>query len=141
MSLDGTATETSPPKYDPTRPFKKGDIVQRRTVDGRTDPDVTEAINLTVKTDENKYGNVRVQEPNGRSIVTKSVFLELVTPGEEMRPYMVETDFVDDEPCWNIYKDGDLIVGYTSCHPNAKGAAEAECARLNEAHRKEQHHD
>ena len=82
-------------KYDPTRLFKRGDKVKRRTVDGRTDPDVLEDIYLAVTTDEDKYGNVRVQEPNGRSIVTKSVFLELITPVEEREPYCVR--FVNDQ--------------------------------------------
>ena len=89
------------PKYDPCRLFKKGDKVKRRTVDGRTNQELTECIELTVIYSKDKYGNVRVQLPSGISIVTKSVFLELVTPVEELEPYTLEeeTTYIDDEEC------------------------------------------
>ena len=70
--------------------------MKRRTVDGRTDPDVSEGINLTVTSDEDSHGNVHVKEPWGRSIVTKSVFLELVTPVEEAEPFYVDYITTDD---------------------------------------------
>ncbi len=145
-----SSTVNSQSKYDPCRLFRIGDIVKRRTVDGRTDPDVPEGIDLTVTTGEAKYGNVRVQEPNGRSIVTKAVFLELVTPVEELEPYILEeeTAFADDEPCGIIhiyynYNGGrDKVRTFYENGPESwnatKAAAEAECKRLNEEHRKEQ---
>lgn len=130
------------PRYDPCRFFKKGDKVQPRS--GKT----VLASEYGFVTFHELAGQYEVNEDEARGTVTLIVnghacfvsafALELVTPVEELEPYMVETDFVDDEPVWNIYKDGDLIVGYTSSHPNAKAAAEAECARLNAEWRKEQ---
>lgn len=119
-------------KHDPTRLFRKGDKVKRRTVDGRTDPDVPEGIDLTVTTDEAKYGNVRVQDPHGRSIVTKAVFLELITPMEELEPY-TQGGGIDEQ---SIYKNGDFYA-------ELKDAKEAErvCKLLNAEYRKEYGND
>lgn len=130
------------PKYDPCRLFKKGDKVKRRTVDGRTDQEMPEGIELTVTCGEDKYGNVRVQSPNGISIVTKSVFLELVTPVEELEPYSVEVD--EDEDEWHILRGVKFVMSFHFdsdayyTEEQAKAAAEAECARLNAEYRKEQ---
>ncbi len=135
------------PKHDPCRLFKEGDIVKRRTVDGRTDPDVPEGINLTVTTGEAKYGNVRVQEPNGRSIVTKAVFLELITPVEELEPYRIGKS--DYNGFVNIEKKGKIIamIPYGKelhehkTEEQALATAEAERDRLNAEHRKEHGND
>ena len=150
-SEHGTSVPT--PNYAPTRLFKKGDKAKRRTVDGRTDIDVESNVVLTVTSDEDYHGNVRVKEPYGRSIVTKSVFLELVTTVEELEPFYVDyittydDDDLDDNPCWCVkYRKCDDIVRvfYRNAleHPEKTGAAaEAECARLNEEWRKEQAND
>lgn len=124
------------PKHDPTRLFKKGDIVERRTVYGRTDIDVRDDVVLTVTSDEDAHGNVRVQEPSGRLIVTKSVFLELVTPIEKLEPYSVSEATVQ----YLVKEDNKKVVAQFCklYHPHAKAAAEAECARLNAEWRKEQ---
>ena len=140
------------PKCDPSRPFRKGDIVKRRTVDGRTDPDVPEDIYLAVTTDETEYGNVRVQEPNGRSVVTKWVFLELVSPMEEREPFYLDeiTDEDEDEEQYHFFmiktrKGEDKIRTYYSNKfetiAQVKAAAEAECDRLNAEWRKAQNYD
>lgn len=138
------------PKHDPCRKSKKGDEVKRRTVDGRTDPDVPEGIYLTVTTDEDKYGNVRVQEPNGRSIVTKSVFLELVTPVEELDPYFIDESTEEEsfdimKRVGKLYLTRNCIYYKTEVNEHAEltreealSAAKAECKRLNEEYRKEQ---
>lgn len=147
-SSAGAETEDPTPKHSPTRLFKEGDKVRVVARDGRSwwqlDPHTTISRDEIYTVLENEeeiiaggYGELRI-EGGGKEYELPFCFLELVTPVEEMEPYMVETDFVDDEPVWNIYKDGDLIVGYTSSHPNAKAAAEAECARLNAEWRKEQ---
>lgn len=123
------------PKYDPCRLFKKGDKVKRRTVDGRTDQEISEGIELTVIYGEDKYGNVRVQNPNGICIVTKSVFLELVTPVEELEPYFV----FEDATSWQVKKGNSLCARYgKATHPHAKEAAEAERDRLNAEYRKDE---
>ena len=140
------------PKCDPSRPFRTGDIVKRRTVDGRTDPDVQEDTYLTVIEDEAKYGNVRVQEPNGRSVVTKWVFLELVSPMEEREPFYLDeiTDEDEDEEQYHFFmiktrKGEDKIRTYYSNKfetiAQVKAAAEAECDRLNAEWRKAQNYD
>lgn len=125
-----------PPKHDPCRLFKEGDIVKRRTVDGRTDIDVAEGINLTVTRGESIHGNIVVKEPNGRSIVTKSVFLELVTPVEELEPYEVK-EFKETIQV-RVRNTPVMLASFDKeCHPNAKAAAEAERDRLNAEYRKE----
>ena len=141
------ATENKP-KYDPCRLFKKGDKVKRRTVDGRTDIDIVDNGVLTVNSDEDARGNVRVQEPSGRSIVTKSVFLELVTPVEELEPYSTEEScgganlhcFIlkrgEKHLSYYLYKSGNANHFYT--REEAKSAAESERDRLNAEWRKEQ---
>ena len=123
-------------KHDPCRLFRKGDKVERRTVDGRTDIDVEEGCTLTVMTNEDEYGNLRVIFPSGRLIKTKSVFLKLIAPVEELEPYIV----VDAHTHWDVaVKDMKTIASYSKVHhPNAKAAAEAERDRLNSEYRKEQ---
>lgn len=123
------------PKYDPCRLFKKGDKVKRRTVDGRTDQEISAGIELTVIYGEDKYGNVRVQNPNGICIVTKSVFLELVTPVEDLEPYFL----FEDTYSWQVKRENKLCCRFgKSTHPHAREAAEAERDRLNAEWRKEQ---
>lgn len=144
-----SSTVNSQSKYDPTRLFKEGDIVKRRTVDGRTDPDVAEGIDLTVTNGEGIYGNVRVQEPNGRSIVTKSVFLELVTPVEELEPFTVVHKQALQHFQINHGKLNYMTFPYGLHKSNgwyhtittAKAAAEAERDRLNAEYRKEHGND
>lgn len=143
----------SAPKYDPCRRFKKGDKVKRRTVDGRTDQEISEGIDLTVIYGEDKYGNVRVQNPNGICIVTKSVFLELVTPVEELEPYTLEeeTAYIDDEECgilhiyYNYNGGRDKVRTFYENGPESwdsiKAAAEAERDRLNAEYRKEHNNE
>lgn len=138
---DGIKSAKNAQKYDPNRKFRKGDRVKPAERNGRKTPKLNYKTEYTVTSDEDDYGTVGAEYFNGAMTVSVNIpfyWLELVTPVEELGPYMVGTDFVDDEPVWNIYKDGDLIVGYTSSHPNAKAAAEAERDRLNAEWRKEQ---
>lgn len=126
------------PKYDPCRPLKKGDKVKlREEVQGRKTSRFVTGLSLgkiyTVETDEFNHTVDIVGEMGlGRY---SFVHLELVTPVEELEPYRVEesTDY------FSVDKgEEELCTYWKYTHPNAKEAAEAECARLNAEHRKEQ---
>lgn len=144
------------PKYDPCRPFKQGDRVKPRIVYGRKPvcgiDGVAVQINsvdLIVESNEGKRknGTVDIKFPCGTIGAIDPVYLELVTPVEEMEPYHINEIFDID--------DGKLI-GYEVAHGDtresifnggethlrsiekAKAAAEAERDRLNAEYRKEQ---
>jgi hypothetical protein len=69
--------------------------------------------------------------------VIDPAYLELVTPVEELEPYSIgeSTDYFSVEK-----DDEELSLYWKDKHPNAKEAAEAECARLNAEYRKENNH-
>lgn len=138
----------SSPKHDPTRLLKEGDIVKPRFVDGRTDIDLSSLHPYTVTKREDAWGNVRVMNVN-HSITTKAVFLELVTPVEELEPYRVEL-LQDGLPpdtyhFWAVMDKTGQEVARFWCEQyeegKAEAAAEAECKRLNAEYRKEQGND
>lgn len=132
------------PKYDPCRLFKKGDRVKSRIVYGRKPvcgiDGVAAKINsveLIVESNEGKRenGTVDIKFPCGTIGQIDPVYLELVTPVEELEPYSVgeSTDY------FSVDKDDEkLSLYWKDKHPHAKEAAEAECARLNAEHRKKQ---
>lgn len=133
----------SPPKHNPTRLLKEGDIVKPRFVDGRTDIDLSFLQPYTVTKREDAWGNVRVMNDN-HSITTKAVFLELVTPVEEISTYRVGAFATNGELC--VWKDQggktEKVCSFNvNTHPNAKAAAEAERDRLNAKSRKERGYD
>jgi hypothetical protein len=117
----------SPPKYDPTRPFKEGDIVKPRFVDGRTDIDLSSLHPYTVTKREGLWGNVRVTNDN-HSITTKAVFLELVTPVEEIELYSICPANTNV-----LFKCGKKIATFDD-----DDEAQELCDRLNAEWRKEQ---
>lgn len=135
------------PKYDPCRLFKKGDKVEYSPRDGR---DCLEAPwiydEAEVIEDEDKNGSVVVRFTfnDGEPAVHKVpwYYLQLVIPVEELEPYFIKEDKI--ELWWEVWKRDDEVGGLlvalfsTGEHPNSKAAAEAECARLNADHRKEQ---
>ena len=127
-------------KYDPYRKFKKGDIVKCRTVFGRT-CNVLESLGVyTVIEDEKEIsGNVSIVDSTNITYDVKAVFLELITPVEELGPYYIEE--TEYEYCVTIMigerKDSPAVY-HKRMHPYAKKAAEAECERLNAEWRKEQ---
>ena len=131
----------SPPKHNPTRLLKEGDIVKPRFVDGRTDINLSSLQPYTVTKREDAWGNVRVMNDN-HSITTKAVFLELITPVEEQMPYEVECDDDDKEYSVTCRDKFVCTFPYDSdsfyTKEQAKAAAEAECARLNAEWKKEQ---
>lgn len=130
-------------KHDPCRPFKEGDRVQARKIHGNL-PQCRYNGNVGIK--EGDIGTIaRYNERNcywvdfhkGMSWCIDAAYLELVTPVEELEPYSVQETMSHDG--WQIVRDGLPLAIYDSRrHPNAKAAAEAECARLNEEWRKEQ---
>lgn len=138
---------TEQPKYDPCRLFKKGDKATPRIVNGRKPvcgiDGVAAKINsveLIVESNEGERenGTVDIKFPCGTIGQIDPVYLELVTPVEERSPYSVgeSSDYfsVDKE-------DEELCLFWKDKHPHAQEAAEAECARLNAEHGKEQNND
>lgn len=147
------------PKYDPCRLFKKGDKVEYSPRDGR---DCLEAPwiydEAEVIEDEDKNGSVVVRFTfnYGEPAVHKVpwYYLQLVSPVEELEPYRI----FENSHCFEVRRkepDDDRGTGYDRdvsifffSHPPytrtkeaARAAAEAECARLNAEHRKEQNND
>ena len=129
------------PKYDPSRKFRKGDIVRHVPHNGRECPampldEYYRVKTLTVVEDEDANHNVFVETQDGRNKYIRFCFLELVTPVEEIEPYSVSEATVQ----YLVKKDNKKVVAQFCklYHPNAKAAAEAERDRLNAKHRKEQ---
>lgn len=130
------------PKYDPCRLFKAGDIVRIIDWNGRT-PDMLDEKGtreaVVADPEDPRSGCVELLY-NDRYPIVAACFLELITPVEELEPYYVE------EEChsWCVRKPEPSGVYSTlswfskNRHPNAKAAADAECARLNAEYRKEQ---
>jgi hypothetical protein len=73
---------------------------------------------------------------NGNYVFVPACHLELITPVEEMEPYIV----VDAHTHWDVAdKNMKAVAIYSKGnHPQAKAAAEAERDRLNAEYRKEQ---
>ena len=130
----------STPKYDPNRKFRKGDIVKPCQVKGRWQSITWKGrsgIHFTVTEDEDEDGIVSIKDPDCKlPSITSAVFLELVTPVEELEPYIV----VDAHTHWDVAdKNMKTVAMYSKGnHPHAKEAAEAERDRLNAEYRKEQ---
>ena len=146
--LDAVVKEEKP-KHSPYRRFREGDKVRVVDRDGRSwwllDPHTTITNDgiYTVLENESEviaggYGELRIAGI-GTEHEVPFYFLELVTPVEEVMPYKV----VHTRGFYSVEdKKLDIVASY-SCklHPNAKEAAEAECARLNEDWRKEREND
>lgn len=136
------------PKYDPCRKFREGDIVEPCQVKGRWWSrgwkDLS-GIRFTVTEDENEDGLMGVKAPDSiHPQPAEAVFFQLVTPVEELEPYVVEDSIPNAfDICWR--ETGDNLATYwfndppiTYTQEEAKAAAETECARLNAEWRKEQ---
>lgn len=126
------------PKYDPCRPFKKGDKVEYYPRNGRDFFDMPWVYDAaSVIEDEYRSGMVVVRftfNYGGPSVhKVPWYYLQLVTPVEEMEPYSVgeSTDY------FSVDKDDEeLCLYWKDKHPHAKKSAEAERDRLNAKHRK-----
>ena len=132
------------PKYDPCRLFKKGDVVKIRSVFGRKI--YIDDVLYEVVWDEscNKI-SIKKLTSDETLVGMSSVFFELVTPVEELEPFSVQEsevvqgfDIVRDKLCVMSFPCGAKECGWYYNRLAAKEAAEAECARLNAEHRKEQ---
>lgn len=129
------------PKYDPCRLFKKGDKVRIVRRNNRH-------FNLETCRCHNKIATVDCNEKDlnpdtplrleveGEYVYSDAAYLELITPVEELERYGIAENLHG----WIVYKDnpGNVVANFNNIHPHAKEAAEAECARLNAEHRKEQ---
>ena len=137
-------TLTPTPKYDPCRLFKEGDKVRPVQRYGR-DPDDGAPVNVIceVVEDERINGTVAIlARKNGGSVRFRvtALYLELVTPVEELEPYVVRLATPDGVEEWHVEPRNNnlaLVAVFGHRHPHAKEAAEAECKRLNEEYRKE----
>lgn len=132
------------PKHDPCRLFKKGDRVRLVERYGRK-PDDGAPINVICDVEEDEYedGTVTITycyDHKAELFRVTALYLELVTPVEELEPYYVrefrETVQILRRDC------GIEVASYDKEeHPHAKEAAEAERDRLNAEYRKEQNND
>lgn len=126
-------------KYYKNRKFRKGDRVKPLERNGRVP--WAKDMTLTVVADEHSADVAVRDEETGEERLMCVLFLELVTPVEEIEPYRVETGG------YNRFriKKGNLEYSYFPFGEHcvlgmdeAKAAAEAECNRLNAEYRKEQ---
>lgn len=136
----------SAPKYDPCRPFREGDEVRYVPCNGRECPampcdEYYREKTLTVVKDEDSNHQVLVRTQDGREKYIRFCYLQLITPVEELEPYIVKkySSFYAVEKR-NDLKDRPATYD-VDFHPHAKEAAEAERDRLNAEHRKKQDND
>lgn len=136
---NGVKNSEPAPKYAPCRKFRKGDKVEYHPKDGRELFEAKRLLaqTLTVVENEHKeFNRVTVEAQNGDTLSVPFYYLKLVTPVEEFEPYSLEHRPSE----WLVVKKANNLIlsSYNvGIHPNAKAAAETECARLNEAYRKE----
>lgn len=138
----------SPPKHDPCRKFRKGDIVRLREYNGRKPYDYLHKQVIknfgakldTVLEDELDSGNVYIFQNapiDELTVWVNSCHLELVTPVEERDKYIVrETNL-----CFSVCKRNEFLDSsacFNKKHPLAREHAEKYCAALNAEYRKEQ---
>jgi hypothetical protein len=152
---NGTKNSEPAPKYAPCRLFRKGDKVRVVERDGRDYIDYDPYTNIqkseiyTVLENENEVidgGCVDIRIGKGDiEYAIPFYFLELVTPVEELGPYSVVHRQEIDEPgnylpYYAVVSSGCEVARFyveQYIDGQAKAAVEAECARLNEAYRKE----
>ena len=128
------------PKHDPCRPFREGDVVRFRKVNGNN----ARCRYNGVEIEEGSLGKIVrdgsrncfwVEFDINREWCLDAAYFELVTPVEELEPYSVG----ESSHTWYVYKDDDVVAAFNKeKYPNAKAAAEAERDRLNAEYRKEQ---
>lgn len=127
------------PKYDPCRLFKKGDRVRVVEYKGRIKPYLKDLVGKVYTLDDGEdYKQIAGIKADDIDLIDVC-HLELVTPVEELEPYFV----MELKGAYGVYNtrfqpETEACHFFTDMHPAAKEAAEAECARLNAEHRKEQ---
>ena len=135
------------PQHDPCRKFRAGDKVRLIEWNGRRPFDTHHGLPLNpgevhiVLDDEYERNEVYIgmSAADEEQSVIHACNLELITPIEELEPYEIAENIYG----WIVFKDtpGNVVANFNKNHPHAKEAAEAECARLNAEHRKEQKND
>lgn len=145
-------------KYDPNRPFRKGDKVQVVKRNGRCYGGFGEFLLgefCIVENNEEKNKDICITR-KGFLFQINSAYLELITPVEEHTPYYIEEKDIEYQV--RMRKSGmDCLIAtfkfengdeypeqYGHMLPSmeqAKAAAEAECEHLNTEYRKEQSDD
>lgn len=131
--------------YDPCRKFKKGDLVKKRYVYGRScDAIGSLGIYTVVEDEDTNGGNVTVQDSMGRNCKVKAVFLQLTTAVEDRPVYSVQESEAQD--CFDIIRNNLCVMsfpfGAKECgwyynETAARKAAEIECNRLNNLYKQE----
>lgn len=149
---NGIKNSEPAPKYAPCRLFRKGDKVRVVERDGRDYKDYDPYTNIqkselyTILENENEVidgGCVGIRIGKGDiEYEIPFYFLELVTPVEELEPYVICENDASYEVRLHSKKENHTMAIYNK---NAYGdwlkaryAAEAERDRLNAEHRKEQ---
>ena len=136
ITENGTKNTETAPKYDPNRLFRKGDKVRVvEEINGRIPPlcgDI-EAGNVYTVSDNEDGGDVML-EVNGKYDCIDWYWLELVTPVEELEPWVLDEG---DPHFWGIVKTAGKFPVMLPRDYYTKEAAEAECDRLNAEYRKE----
>ena len=128
-------------KHDPCRDFKVGDIVRAKHEGIYSDFEDDEPIDISTQYKvvdvEKGWVNIFCEPIDSRWVWEGT--LELVTPVEELEPYIIR-EYAD---FYAVEKDGAQysIFFKGSYHANAKAAAETERDRLNAERRKEQNND
>lgn len=138
-------------EYNPCRKFKKGDLVKKRYIYGRSCDAIGSLGIYTVTEDEDtNRGNVLVKNDTGRHCKVKAVFLQLVTAVEDRPVYSIQEN-EDQSPFatigrFDIMRDKLCVMSFPfgakehGCYYNktaAKEAAEIECNRLNNLYKQE----
>lgn len=132
-------------EYDPCRKFKKGDLVKKRYVYGRScDAIGSLGIYTVVEDEDTNGGNVVVQDAVAMHYKVKAVFIQLVTAAEDRPVYSVQEsevqscfDIVRDNLCVMSFPFGAKECGWYYNKTAAQEAAECECNRLNKLYKQE----
>ena len=130
---NGIKNTESASKYDPCRLFKKGDIVEPCSVNGRWCSHVwgnRSSIHYEVAKDEDPLtAQMEVKDTDSPwTFLVHAAFFKLVTPVEEIEPYRVGTG-IDSQL---LYCNNELFAEFEK-----EEEAKRVCDLLNAEHRKE----
>lgn len=122
----------TPPKYDPCRLFRKGDIVETNEINGRLPQELRGCYRYEVIVGEGEMASplyvtvkplLAANYKHLTEIHVNVVFLKLVTPVEELKPYSVvelsNGDYAvykgDERLC--VFRDGELVTPVEEIKP------------------------
>lgn len=146
FSKNYLSIDNATPKYDPCRPFKKGDVVTPRKRNGRLIAAAKPLLrdkNYVVTRDEKTNCLIYFSDGDDEYAIDPA-YLELVTPVEELEPYTVHSIVGDNgKTAFFAVRKGDVTVAAFFCdtpraftEEQALAAAEAERDRLTAEYRK-----